>query len=226
MKILHVVQGYFPAIGGTEHLIQRVSEELVTQFGDEVTVFTTNCYSAEAFSTPRLPRMAAGWEELNGVRVRRFPVASHLGRPFGYLSRNLGLPGSQYYRSLYNGPIIPSLGRAIRQADFEIAIAASFPLLHMYTTLKAAHQSGRPCVLVGCLHPADTWGYDRPMIYSAIQQADGFVALTDHEANYVVGRGVPAEKIRVIGAGTDLPLFEGIQKEAARQRLGIPADAP
>ena len=69
MKVLHVVQGYFPAIGGTDHLIQRVSEELVLQFSDEVTVFTTNCYSSEAFSTPWMPRMAHGWEEINGVHV-------------------------------------------------------------------------------------------------------------------------------------------------------------
>ena len=29
MKILHVVQGYFPAIGGTERLVQLISERLV-----------------------------------------------------------------------------------------------------------------------------------------------------------------------------------------------------
>ena len=69
MKILHVTQGYAPAIGGTELLIQRVSEELVRQFGDEVTVFTTDCYSGEAFFTLSAPRLPVGWEERNGVRV-------------------------------------------------------------------------------------------------------------------------------------------------------------
>ena len=49
MKILHLVQGYFPAVGGTEWLMQQISEELVRQFGDEVTVFTTNCLSGEGF---------------------------------------------------------------------------------------------------------------------------------------------------------------------------------
>jgi glycosyltransferase involved in cell wall biosynthesis len=226
MKILHVVQGYTPAIGGTEHLIQRVSEELVTQFGDEVTIFTTNCYSAEAFSTPSLPRMHAGWEEINGVRLRRFPVASRISHPFVRLSQNLRLPGSQYFRTIYNGPIIPGLRTAIQRADFDLAVTASFPLLHMFTTLHAAHRTRRPCVMIGCLHPADAWGYDRPSIYRAIQKADAYVALTAHEANYVVSRRASPEKVTVIGAGTDLSPFEDINQMTARQHLDIPADVP
>ncbi len=226
MKILHVVQGYTPAIGGTEHLVQRVSEELVTQYGDEVTVFTTNCYSAEAFSTPSLPRMSAGWEEINGVHLRRFPVASRLSHPFVRLSQNFKLPGSQYFRTIYNGPIIPGLRGAIQRGDFDLAVTASFPLLHMFTTLYAAHRTRRPCVMIGCLHPADAWGYDRPSIYRAIQKADAYVALTTHEANYVVSRGAYANMVTVIGAGTDLEQFEGIDQQSARQYLGIPVDIP
>jgi len=71
MNILHVVQGYTPAIGGTEWLIQHISEELVHSFGDNVTVFTTNCYNGEGFWNPKLPRMSTGSEIINGVRVIR-----------------------------------------------------------------------------------------------------------------------------------------------------------
>ncbi len=226
MKVLHVVQGYFPSIGGTEHLIQRLSEELVSQFGDEVTVFTTNCYSSEAFSTPRMPRMPQGWEELNGVRIRRFPVSSYISRLFILLARNTDLPGSQYFRTLFNGPIVPGLNSAIRKADFDIAVTASFPLLHMFTSLKAAHATQRPCIMIGCLHPDDAWGFDRPMIYSAIQQSDGYVALTPHEASHVSSRGVSPKKIAVIGAGTDMASIEAIDKTSARKNLGIPLDVP
>ena len=226
MKILHVVQGYTPAIGGTEHLVQRVSEELVSQFGDDVTVFTTNCYSAEAFSTPQLPRMPAGWEEINGVHLQRFPVASRFSRPFVRLSQNLHLPGSQYFRTIYNGPIIPRLQSAIQRTDFDLAVTASFPLLHMFTTLNAAHSTRRPCVMIGCLHPADAWGYDRPIIYRAIQKAEAYIALTTHEANYVVSRGVSPNKVCIIGAGTDLELFANIDQQTARQHLGIPSEVP
>jgi glycosyltransferase involved in cell wall biosynthesis len=228
MKILHVTQGYDPAIGGTELLIQKVSEELVRQFGDEVTVFTTNCYSGDAFYTPQLPRLPAGWEQINGVRVRRFPVysrVSRLFRPFRPSLRKNFFPGSQYFRTLYNGPIIPGLSSAIRQADFDLAAASSFPLLHMFQTLSAAHRTQRPCVLHGGLHPQDEWGFQRPMIYQAIRRADRYIANTSYEARYVIERGASPDKVRVVGVGVDLEAFEGVNPQEARQRLGL-GEAP
>ena len=47
LRVLHVVQGYAPAVGGTERVIQRLSEELVARYGDEVTVFITNIDAVE-----------------------------------------------------------------------------------------------------------------------------------------------------------------------------------
>jgi glycosyltransferase involved in cell wall biosynthesis len=228
MKILHVTQGYEPAIGGTELLIQKVSEELVRQFGDEVTVFTTNCYSGDAFYTPHLPRLPAGWEQINGVQVRRFPVysrVSRLFRPFRPSLRKNFFPASQYFRTLYNGPIIPGLSGAIRQADFDLAAASSFPLLHMFQTLSAAHRTQRPCVLHGGLHPQDAWGFQRPMIYQAIRQADRYIANTSFEARYVIERGASPDRVRVVGVGVDLEAFQGVNPQEARQRLGL-GEAP
>ena len=150
MKILHVTQGYTPGRGGTEWMIQRVSEELVRQFGDEVTVFTTNCYSGEAFFTPHLPRLPVGWETINGVRVRRFPVLSHASqwlRGPQMIANRLKLPGNQYLRAWSGGPLIPGLRRAIAETPADIVSAASFPLLHMFAALEGGHQSGRPAIL-------------------------------------------------------------------------------
>ncbi len=167
MKVLHVTQGYWPAIGGTELLIQRVSEELVRQFGDEVTVFTTNCYNGQGFFTPDAPRLAAGWEELRGVRIRRFPVnasVSRAARLIDYPVFGYRVPFNQYLRVLAGGPVIRGLGRAIREQPADVIAASSFPLLHMFVTLKAAEGSARPCVLHGGLHPDDLWGFQRSMI--------------------------------------------------------------
>ena len=114
MDILHVVQGYAPAIGGTERLVQYVSEELVRQYNDRVTVFTTDRYNAEGFVKPWAPRMASGWGEINGVRIRRFKVLNQLGpilKPVQALAYRLGLPYDQYLRTVYGGPIIPNLQR-------------------------------------------------------------------------------------------------------------------
>ena len=224
MKILHVTQGYFPGIGGTEFLIQRVSEELVRQFGDEVTVFTTNCYGGEAFFTPSLPRLPAGWEEINGVRLRRFAVNSWISWMFRFpqsLAYHLGIPGNQHLRAISGGPIIPGLARAIREYPADIIAASSFPLLHMFAALKAARQSQRPYVIHGGLHPQDSWGFDRPMIYDAIRNAAHYIANTDYEAQYVIQRGALPEKVTAIGVGADPEPFERVSSCEAKRRLGL-----
>ncbi len=224
MNILHVTQGYFPAIGGTELLIQRVSEELVQQFGDQVTVFTTNCYSGEAFFNPRLRRLPTGWEEINGVRVRRFPVFSRISqflRAPQAIAYNLKLPGNQYLRALAGGPIIPGLTKAIREYPADIIAASSFPLLHMYAALRGANATGRPCVLLGGLHPQDQWGFERPMIYQAIQNASRYIAYTEFEAQHVIRRGASPERVNTVGVGVDPERFEQISTSEAKLRLGL-----
>lgn len=223
MRILHVTQGYFPAIGGTERLIQRVSEELVGG-GDEVTVYTTDCYNGDAFYTPSLPRMPTGQSDVNGVAVRRFAVRSRLSRSLRVpqaIAFKLRLPYNDRLRALSAGPIVPELRAAIRSASADVIAAASFPLLHMFDALAAARDSRRPCVLIGCLHPADVWGFQRPMIYQAIRAADAYVALTTFEADYVVSRGADRRRVHAIGVGVDAARYAGISTEDAKWRLGF-----
>lgn len=224
MKILHITQGYDPAIGGTEWLVQRVSEELVQQFGDEVTVFTTNCFNGEGFFTPSAPRMSVGWDEINGVKVRRFPVSSRISQLLRFpqaVAYNLGLPGNQYLRAWASGPIIPGLMKAIREYPADVIMASSFPLLHMFTALQAARMSQRPCVFSGGLHPLDTWGFQRPMIYRAIQEAAHYIAYTEYEAQYVIDRGASPAGVTSIGVGVDVEPFESVSKIEAKSRLGL-----
>jgi glycosyltransferase involved in cell wall biosynthesis len=224
-----VTQGYFPGIGGTERLVQRLSEELVRQFGDEVTVFTTNCYSGEAFNRPELPRMPEGVEDRDGVRVRRFPVRARVSRAFERVQsfayrHRLGV--SQHLRTLYQGPIVPGLGRAIREQPADVVAATSFPLLHMATSLRATRVSRRPCVFYGGLHPEDDWGFGRPWIYDAIRRASRYVAYTRWEAAFVRSRGVEPDLLRVIPLAVDADAFGTVDRAEARRRLGIPDGAP
>lgn len=224
MKILHVTQGYFPAIGGTELLVQRVSEEMVRQFGDEVTVFTTNAYSGEAFFTPGLPLMPTGWESLNGVKIRRFPVrteVSHFFRGFQAWAYHLGLPGNQHLRNLAGGPVIPNLEKEIQDFPFDVVAASSFPLMHMFASLRAAQATSRPCVLHGGMHPEDRWGFDRPMIDQALRETTRYISNTDYEARYVLSRGADPSRVCTVGVGVDLENYQEITQEDARRKLDL-----
>lgn len=223
MRILHVTQGYAPAIGGTELLIQRVSEELVRQFGDEVTVFTTDRYNGEGFFDPAAPRLPAGWETRNGVRVRRFPVMAGLSRGvrrIHYPFYRYNVPFNQYLRAFAGGPVIRGLTRAIREAPADVVAASSFPLLHMFAALRGAERSGRPCVLHGGLHPDDIWGFRRSMIFRAIRRAD-YIANTAFEAKYVIETGASPRRVTTIGVGVDAERFGVVPQAEAKRLLGF-----
>jgi glycosyltransferase involved in cell wall biosynthesis len=229
VKILHVVQGYPPAVGGTEHLFWRLSETLAAQFGDEVTVFTTNCTGGDAFADPSLPRLAAGETTIKGVRVVRFPVRARLSRALKlpqYLAYHLRLPFNQYLRTWYQGPIIPGLTAAIRQSDADLVVASSFPLLHMYTSLKAGHQSGKPVILCPGLHPEDPWSFEREMISRSLAKADGIITYTGYETRWITDEGIDPQKITAIGLGVDPAPFQTASGHALRKAWGWPEDAP
>ena len=227
MKLLHVTQGYNPAIGGTERLVQRVSEELVRQFSDSVTVFTTNCYNAEGFSNPFLPHMKTGDQIIHGVCVRRFPVVSPvsgLARVAQKALRTLKIQTSESWRTFAQGPYIPGIEAAIQRESADLIMAASFPLMHMYSALSAATKLSRPCVLHGCIHPEDTLAFQRKMILEAIRAANHYMANTEYEADFLIRQGISREKITVIGIGVDLETFDGFDTQQTKRELGFGSD--
>lgn len=210
MRILYFVQGYYPAIGGTERLVQKISERLVQNYGDEVIVYTTNAYNCEIFNSRRGELMSPGEEIINQVVVRRFPVFNKLAVPLNIaqnIAWRLHLPGNSYLRTLYSGPILPSIFGAISGTEFDVVAASSFPLLHMHYAGLASRLKRRPIVLQGGLHPEDRWGFDRRNIYGAIRRCDAYVAYTTYEKDYLVERGIDADKIHVVGVGTEPGLF-------------------
>lgn len=225
MRVLHVTQGYAPAVGGTELLIQRVSEQLHGHFGDDVTVYTTNCLNGEAFFTPSLPALPVGWDRVGGLPVRRFAVRrrwSHFWRGPQAVAWRLGLPGHETLRNWAGGPVVPGLRAAIRDHKADVVMASSFPLLHMFDTLHGGRASGARVVLHGGLHPHDRWGFERRGIYEAIRAADAYIANTSWEADYVLARGASADRVHAVGVGVDMAPYEGLTTRDARFRLGLP----
>ena len=172
MKVLHVVHNYAPAVGGTQWMVQQLSERLVAQYGDDVTVFTTVAYSNAYFWDRAQPAMKPGTERLNGVTLRRFPVFNRFGQLRLLIARvghKLRLPGEDWARGLYFGPLVPGLTTAVATSGADVVMASAFPLLHMHNALAGGKRAGMPVVLFGALHPADPWCFDRKMIFQAIE---------------------------------------------------------
>jgi glycosyltransferase involved in cell wall biosynthesis len=224
MDVVHVVHAYPPAIGGTEFLFQRISEELVSRYGDRVTVLTTDGYNPGCFVDPDAPTIPirAG-EVVNGVTVRRFPVnnrlAPHIEKAQSHAFHH-NWPLSDVLRTLYNGPISWPMFSAIRDARGDVLVASAFPLLHMYYAALGKRFNQIPLLYSGALHPHDRWGYDRAIILRAIAGCDIYLAYTTYERDYLLARGVSADKIRIASPGVDPKCFEDADRGALRKKLG------
>ena len=224
MKILHVVHAYPPSLGGSQALTARLSEQLVARYGDSVSVFTTVARNIDSFWGGSSALLPAGVEQLNGVTVRRFGIFSRLNRLRWFASGvayRLRLPYNDLLRTWEMGPFVPGLRQAIAESDADVIFATAFPLLHMYTALAGAKAAGIPIVMLGALHLDDTWGYDRPMIYQAIRQANAYIAHTPYERDHLIEqKGIPASKIHLIGAGVELAPLVSADGRAWRQAQG------
>jgi glycosyltransferase involved in cell wall biosynthesis len=223
MKILHIVHGYPPSIGGSQYLVKNLSEQLVSRHHDQVTVFTTVAYNTEHFWRSDEPAMPAGTETINGVTVRRFAVFNRLNvlrMLIAGVAYRLRLPYNDWLRTIYNGPLMFGMTQAVARSGADIVFATAFPLMHMYYALAGAQRAGIPIVFLGAMHTANAWGYDRKMIYRAIQQADAYIAHTSFERDYLIERNIQADKISVIGAGVDISAFIKADGTATRHRYG------
>ena len=235
MRILHVLHAYPPSMGGIQWLFQNLSERLVRDFGDVVTVYTTTAYRNTLFWDPHQPALPAEDEMQAGVSVRRFSVWNHCPQVRLNLARvahKLRLPGEDWLRSFYFGPIVPGLARAIASANVDVVVAAAFPLLHMHVALRAARRSHTPIVFVGALHPVDAWCFGRANIYQAIRQVNAYIALSEFERDYILAQHAAplgdADRIHVIGGGVDVAGFEHpvTERAALRRQWGWRQDDP
>ncbi len=227
MKVLHVVHGYAPSIGGAQRLVEMVSRGLVHDHGDQVEVITTVARNMDHFIRDDGNALSAGTEIRDGVKVTRLPVFNGLTRPrmlLAGVSFRFKLPFNEYFRTLLNGPIVPDLAPAVAQSGADVVMAATFPQKHMYDALRGARRAGIPIVLCGALHVEDEWNFDREMIFRASCEADAYIALTDFERDHVVERGVPRDKVHVIGGGVDLVDCSAEAGAELRRELGFAVD--
>lgn len=66
----------------------------------------------------------------------------------------------------------------------------------------------------------------RQLIIKALQLAARIFSVSASLKQHVVDMGIAASKIRVVGNGVDLIKFQGVNKDEARNKLGLPLDIP
>lgn len=206
IRLVQLVHGYPPAVGGVEFSVRDLCERLVRDHEFDVTVLTTNAYTVANFLDPTLPTMPInGVEVQNGVKIHRFPVVTRwipFLRPAQSIAWKMRLPGNGILRTLFHGPICPDMLNALRNMSTDVICAASFPLNHMrYPFLLGPHSP--PVVLFAATHTEHAWGFDRPNLLQLMNRAYATVAHTAHEREWLIDHGAKPDKVRLIGHGID-----------------------
>ena len=108
MRVVHFVQRYPPALGGSEAFFARLSRYLASA-GDSVSVRTTNAIDLESLWYRSRTTTQAGMTVEDGVEVRRYPIAHWPGRR--YLLKALSLLPIRKWQCLTSpcNPIAPAM---------------------------------------------------------------------------------------------------------------------
>ncbi|MGH7860442.1 MAG: glycosyltransferase family 4 protein [Candidatus Binatia bacterium] len=202
MRVAFVVQRYGPSIdGGSEALCREIAERLATE--TEIEVVTT---TAADYLTWR-NELPVGLTEENGVRVRRFPVASRRRvRSFGRLSERL-------YRGPHSvedeidwmirqGPRVPELLGYLKEARGRFDAFVFFTYLY-YTTWFGLPLVAERSVLVPTLHDEPPARFE--IFRSLFQLPRAFVWNTPEERELARSMFPLRADGEVAGVGIDLP---------------------
>ncbi len=223
MKILIVSHNYFPAIGGAEKKIKEISERLVKS-GEEVTVFSSNAQTTEAYINPEIPLLPPDSESINGVRVGRFPIYQGM-RPLLNRVHSLfwkyRLPFNDIVRTIWNGPIMFNILPHILRQKTDIIIATPFPFLNMYFAYTAKKIRKIPMAIIPCLHTEDTWAFDRKIMYKILSNTEMILVNTDYERDYLISKGIEKERISILGDGINPQDFNRSNPQEFRRRYDI-----
>jgi glycosyltransferase involved in cell wall biosynthesis len=241
MRILHIIQRYWPAVGGAEIHMRELSRRLAND-GHEVTVVTTDALDFELLSTPGGRRIAEREQKCDGVRVLRFPARHLPFAPLSYSAWRRGLytlsgirpvPVQAISRLSCYTPWVPDLWRWFRTTEetFDLAAAMNISFEALFIVgERFARRRGIPFVSYPITHlgagerpGADPVGGYHTMRHqlAVVRASDAIIAQTPTERAFYAALGVPAERIPVVGPGVDPEEIMGGDGASFRKRRGI-----
>ncbi|MCP4537590.1 MAG: glycosyltransferase family 4 protein [Chloroflexi bacterium] len=243
MRILHLCLRYWPACGGAEVHLGEFSTRLAAE-GHQVTVATSDALDFELFWDPRRRRIDKLQEQHNGVHILRFPVRHLLAFPLAYaawrrllwiLSAVRPVPISVLFRLARFSPWVPDLWHWLEHNDESFDLVAAMgvifePVVEM--GLRFARRQDLPFVIYPLTHlgagpqpaqdPPSRFYTMRHQI-DLVRQSDAVVAQTPTERTFYQARGVPADRISVVGPGVNPKEVVGGNGERFRRNHNVQA---
>jgi glycosyltransferase involved in cell wall biosynthesis len=238
LRLLHVIQRYYPFEGGSERYFLAFSERFVRR-GDVVDVLTSDAWDLEYFWDPARRKVSEGAGCHAGVSIHRLPVrhlpfarVTHRGmRRLMAESCRVSFPGRMELlrKGARFGPWLPLLSAATASFDDVDLVNSANIAFESMVSAAASFASSRdvPHIVTPFLHLGEGPNsrvrryYTMPHQLELLRRADGVLALTTIEAEYLASAGIRGERLFVVGASIDAAAVTGGDGRAIRARLGI-----
>ena len=237
MHALHIIQRYYPYLGGSELVCQVLSERLVRD-GQQVSVWTTDAWDLDHFWARGRRTVRSAIEQHNGVRIRRFPVVRAPGPPIVYpilrrlmveLSRLPGTAGLLRQMARIT-PRVPDLAAALQTTPepFDLIHTANITLdFTILPAMRFARQRKIPHVVTPYVHLGEPG--DRSLVryytmrhhIALLKHSDRVIVQTPLEEEYLAHLGVPPQIMRTVGVGVDPDEVAGGDAARFRAETGI-----
>ncbi len=199
-KILFVTHLFYPATGGVETHLHRLSQGLVKK-GYHVKVLTTTAYSTEAFFLNDKRRIDKKKEVIGGVEVERLGFRTFGRRTLNAL-RSLACrfkyPFHSWIRTYSYGPRNPRFYKRILEINPDLILAAPLPTFNVYYAWKGAKRLRIPFIINPAFHIHDPCSYVNPIFFRIMRHADLVAVHSGKEKKYIAEQaGVSLRKIKV-----------------------------
>jgi len=204
MRILFIVPRYWPSVGGAQHLarqvVQRVSQLHQTQ------VVTQSTADNESFITSVVNTKQAQYYD-GEVLVRRIGPRGILEPAVQALAKIYGIvrPVNPLFAILLNQSLLGPLTEIVKEFQPDIVHAVHIGLVYSSeTAYAAARQQNIPFVWTPVPH-IEGGGWSGKRFRRLYRAADGVIAMTGHEKQWLIEQGATPGRVHVIPAGVTEP---------------------
>ncbi len=236
MKVLHLVQRYPPAIGGSELWTAEVARHSVRQ-GAGATVMTLAINVEDeywALPDPQNRTIDLGPMDVDeGVKVLRFPRTLlnplKIKRSTNPVLSQKGL--DPVFDLFFSGPHSVQMYAELplQVARHDVVHVHAFPYPHNRAGIIAARAARKPVVCTPHFHPGLP-GFESDATLDLLKQCDAVFCVSEWERDYLAGKGIERDHLVVTGNGIDRAGYDAPVDPLFRHRLekthGIPTDAP
>jgi len=216
MKILCVIQRYYPIIGGAEYHVKQFMDYLSKNH--DVTIFTTTADDLKSFWNKDAKKIHQ--YDSDNYKVKRFDILTPSEVNWDKYAQDFPLALS------HPGPFSPKLWEelVINKIDYDLIFASSFPFDHILPAYVASKKWKIPIIIMPLTHSEYPDAFFSATRLSMLYNADGIVVSTNYEKKILETKAIEGNKISVILPPLFIKSNVELNPEKFRKKIGLLPD--